>query len=176
MLLRRSLLSLTALILIAAPGASAVPKQVAPLAAVKAVTPHKGKLRVSIELKLPGVKSRSACKGSIAARVKLNRRKTAKAGGRLALKQSACAAQLKLSLPTDRLGKVVAFRFSFKGNSRVKKFSRVRRLKVENPPTSIGGLPQQPTSPDPPPPPPPPEDGAWGLWAGGFQPLFTFEV
>lgn len=89
------------------------------------------------------------CSGKVTASTKLSKTKTAKWSGKLAAVGSDCVATVKARLAAAKHGKKLRFTVAFKGNKKLKSFSRSWLLKVKAPPPP----PPPPTPAQPAPPP-----------------------
>lgn len=125
----------TALLVMAGP-AQAAPVKVKPTAAVVGAAKSGKQVRFQIDVKFPIPAGASAadCSGKVAVSTKLSKNKTAKWSGKLTALGPDCVAKVKATLASTKFGKKLKFTVAFKGNKKLKPFSRQWILKIVAPP------------------------------------------
>lgn len=133
------LASISSLVLVTT--ASAEPQTIRPVATIQSAVVTGSRVRVTLNVLLTPVASAADCTGRVVATVRINRRRSVRASGRLtgALAGS-CTATIRLTLPRSYNGRTIPFRLTYSGNTAIRRFNRTVRLRIRNRSGATGSL------------------------------------
>lgn len=145
------LIAFAAALLVTAGSAQAAAVKVKPTASITAATKSSkyAKFQLGVAFPIPAGAAAADCSGKVTVSTKLSKKKTAKWTGKLAALGPDCVAKVKARLVAKNYGKKLKFTVAFKGNKKLKPFSKSWNLKIVPPPPTPSPLPVAPPPPPP---------------------------
>lgn len=111
----------------------AAPRSITPVASIQSAVVSGSSVRVTLNVLLSPVDSAADCSGRVTASVRLSRRRTVRASGRLTQTlPGSCSATIRITLPRSRNGRTVPFRLTYRGNDAIRRFNRTVRLRIRS--------------------------------------------